>query len=510
MGQTTIVLMILTVISKIFGFVRESVMAAYIGAGDLKSIYTTAMTIPNVLMWVVATGIRSGYIPIYNKVEREKGEVEANKFTSNIINILMLYGLVATVIIFLFATPISKLFSPKLNGQQLTTAANFTRIIILSTFALLYSSVIRGFLNIKGNFIDPVITVFILNIITIFATMLTAKFENPYILIYGALLANIFQYIRYPFISKKLGFKYSRTFNIKDKYVKRLLLLILPIMVSSATDQISILIDNSMASAFFGVSSVSKIFYAKTMLNFIMGVITLSISTVTFPDIAKAGQEGEIKIMKSKINSAIILTMILVIPATLGMMALARPIIQLAFERNAFTGNDTNIVSSLIVSYAPYIIFASVIKILSNGFYSVGDSKTPVVIVLFQQFINVILNFVLIKFFDLNGIAYSTTISTAIGSLVLIIAFYKEFGKNEDNRDILSLIKILSSSILMILIIKFTYKLLNISLIFDLIITVLISGVAYLILIKLMKIDEVELLIINIKDNIHKIGNKNY
>ena len=66
MGQTTIVLMILTVISKIFGFVRESVMASYIGAGELKSIYTTAMTIPNVFTWIVSTGILSGYIPIYN------------------------------------------------------------------------------------------------------------------------------------------------------------------------------------------------------------------------------------------------------------------------------------------------------------------------------------------------------------------------------------------------------------------------------------------------------------
>ena len=98
MGQTTLILMIITVISKIFGFVRESVMAAYIGAGELKSIYTTAMTIPNVLTGIIVTGILSAYIPVYNKALNENGEKRAKDFTSNLINILMIYGAVAVAV----------------------------------------------------------------------------------------------------------------------------------------------------------------------------------------------------------------------------------------------------------------------------------------------------------------------------------------------------------------------------------------------------------------------------
>ena len=89
MGQTTIILMIITILSKIFGFVRESVMAAFIGAGDLKSIYTTAMTIPLIMTGIVITGLKSAYIPVYNKVRNEKGDDHANTFTSNLINILL-------------------------------------------------------------------------------------------------------------------------------------------------------------------------------------------------------------------------------------------------------------------------------------------------------------------------------------------------------------------------------------------------------------------------------------
>ena len=504
MGQTTLILMIITVISKIFGFVRESVMAAYIGAGELKSIYTTAMTIPNVLTWIVATGIISSYIPIYNRVENEKGLEEADKFTSNLINIFLIYGLVAFIIVFIFARPLSKLFSPDLVGEQLELATNFTRIIIFAIFAFLYSSIIRGYLNIKGNFIDPAITGFILNIFIVGSTILAAKTENPYVLIIGALIANIVQYIRYPFVSKKLGYKHRIFIDFKSPYVKNFMILFVPIMISSAVDQLSLLIDNSMASAFFGVASISKIFYAKTMLSFIMGVVTLSVTTVTFPAIAKAGQNNDIKELKEKTSSAIVFSMLLVIPATLGMMTLSHPIIKIAFERNAFISNDTNIVASLLIAYAPYIIFTSIIKILSNSFYSVGDSKTPVIIVLIQQLINILLNVLLVNFFGVDGIGYATSISTLLCSVLLVLQFYNKLGKLDSENNIITILKILLASILMCILAKFIFEILYFNLILSLLFSVTISGIMYLLLIKLMKVDEFEQLYKSLVSRISK------
>ena len=167
MGQTTIILMILTIISKIFGFVRESVMAAVIGAGDIKSIYVTATTIPDIMTYTVIVGIVAAYIPVYTKVMSEKGESEARDFTSNLLNILMVYGAIIFGVILVFAGPISKIFSPKLTGNSLALAKDFTRIMAISIFTFLYSAVIRGFLNAKGNFIDPVIPGIIVNIFVI-------------------------------------------------------------------------------------------------------------------------------------------------------------------------------------------------------------------------------------------------------------------------------------------------------------------------------------------------------
>ena len=502
MGQTTIVLMIITILSKIFGFVRESVMAAFIGAGELKSIYTTAMTIPAMLVGVVANGIVSGYIPIYSKVVEEEGEDSANRFTYNLINILMIFGLLIFLLVFFFASPICKILSPDLTGESLKLAVNYTRIIMISIYVLLYSCVIKGFLNTRGNFIDPAFTGIILNVIIIISVILTYRLDNIYILIVGALLGYIIQFIRFPFVSRKLGFKYKMEVDFSDKFIKMIFIMMVPILISSAADQISLAIDNSMASAFFGISSISKIYYSKTLLNFIMTVVTLSVVTVTFPDIAKLGQSGDIVGMKEKLSSSIVFSMILVIPATFGMMALSNPIVKLAFERNAFTSMDTEIVASLIVAYGPYIIFASLIKILSNGFYSIGDSKTPFRIVMIQQLANLLMNFVLSKLFGLDGLAYSTSLSTLISSVLLIIVFSKKVGRFDDKDNMIAIVKIFISSVVMSGFAIYMYKIVGFSLIINLFLSVLASGLVYILMLKILKVKEFDIIAKKIKKKI--------
>lgn len=485
MGQTTLILMILTVISKIFGFVRESVMAAVIGAGDIKSIYVTATTIPDIMTYTVIVGIVAAYIPVYTKISSEKGEAEAENFTSNLLNILMIHGIIIFAIIFIFAGSISKIFSPKLAGETLSLAKIFTRIMAVSVFIFLYSAVIRGFLNAKGNFIDPAIPGIIVNIFVIVSTILTGIYDNPYILIIGTLIGSILQFARFPFVSHRQGFRPKKFVDFNDPYIKYLLAMMVPIIVSSAANKISILVDKSMASAYLGIDAVAKIFYTENMLDFIVEVFTISIATITLPRIAKLANGGHISEMKEKTSSTLVLTMALVIPATLGMMALAHPIIRLIYERNAFSPQDTHIVSSLLISYGPYIVFISILKIFSNAFYAVGDSKTPLLIILGQQVINFLLNIILVRIFAIYGIGLATSISTFLGSIFLLLAYYKKFGKAETSEHILSIIKIIIASIVMVLITRFInrYFVDITGPIISLLLAVFFAGIGYLILI---------------------------
>lgn len=458
MGQTTLMLMFITIISKIFGFLREAVMASYIGASDLKSIYTTANTLPVVIANFVAVGIISGFIPIYNKAKNEEGEEAAEEFTSNVFNILMVFALVAVVIGMVFARPFSKLLSPDLDGAYLDLATNYTRIMMFAVFAYLYSAVFRGYLNLKGNFFDPAITGIIMNVVIIAFTILTGITDNPYYLIIGALLGNTLQYILFPRATRKLGYKHKKVLDFKNKYVRNLILISIPIIISSAAGEISIIVDNSMASAFFGKAAISKLFYSKTMLTMITGVITISVTTALFPKIAELGQLGKIDQMKERISSSVVSTMLLIIPASIGMAVLSEPIIGVVFERNAFTRNDTIIVAALLTAYAPNNIFQSIVDVVDRGFYAVGDSKTPVIVVLIQQFLNVIFNLIMIKFFGIEGLAYATVLSTAVGTVLMLFQFRKKFGSFNFKSSLISLVKISLATVVMALVAYFTNK----------------------------------------------------
>lgn len=483
--------MIITVISKIFGFVRESVMASVIGAGDLKSIYVTATTIPDLMTYTIIVGIVAAYIPVYTKVRSDKGEEDAKVFTSNLLNTLMFYGLILFVIILVFAGPISKMFSPKLTGENLEMAKSFTRIMAVSVFIFLYSAVMRGFMNAKGNFIDPAMPGIIINIFVIGSTILTGIFKNPYILIIGTLIGSLVQFARFPLVSHKLGFRHKKIIDFHDPYMKYMLTIMIPIIISSAANKIAILIDKSMASAYLGIDSVAKIFYTENMLDFIVEVFAINIATITLPQIAKLANDGNIDQMKEKTSSTLVLTMSVIIPATLGMMVLSTPIIRLIYERNAFSPTDTRVVASLLVSYGPYIIFISILKIISNAFYAVGDSRSPLMIILFQQAINVVLNIFLVKRYNIDGIALATSISTIIGSMIMMIAYYKRFGKLANNNNILSIGKILVSSTIMVVVATTTFNYFDnkLSLVPSLLISIILSGIIYLTCILLAKID---------------------
>lgn len=507
MGQTTLMLMVITIISKIFGFIREAVMASFIGASDLKSIYTTANTLPVVVANFVAVGIVSGFIPIYNKAKNEEGEEAAEAFTSNIFNILLRFGTIAIILGIIFARPFSKILSPGLDGESLDLATNYTRIMMFAVYAYLYSSIFRGYLNLKGNFFDPAITGIIMNIIIITFTVLTGITGNVYLLIIGALLGNVLQYILFPKAARQAGYKHSRYVDIHNKYVKNLMVIAIPIIISSAAGELSIIADNSMASAFFGKASVAKLFYSKTMLTLITGVITVSVTTAIFPKIAQLGQAGHIEKMKENISSAVVTTMSLVIPATIGMMVLSEPIIQLVFERKAFTNDDTIIVASLLFAYAPYIIFQSLTDVIDRGFYAVGDSKTPVIIIVIQQILNIGMNFIFIKYFDLAGLAYATVLSTAIGSMTMLYKFRDNFGSFKFRQALISLIKIgLATAIMAFLASKvhnfFDARTGHIT---SLLLSIAIAGLVYVFLILIARIPEVMDLVNKLY---HKISGK--
>ena len=135
-------------------------------------------------------------------------------------------------------------------------------------------------------------------------------------------------------------------------------------------------------------------------------------------------------------------------------------------------------------------------KIISNSFYAVGDSKSPLIVILIQQTINVTLNWILAKEIGLDGIGIATSVSTAVGSFLIIFVYFKKFGKVKDGRNMKTIGKITLAALFMVLVANFCYEFLSdsLSLIFSLLATILLAGLCYLFIIMIMKIDEIEVI----------------
>ena len=494
MGQTAFMLMFVTVLSKVFGFVREAVMSFYYGTGDVAAVYIAANTLPVVIANFVANGIIFGYIPLYNKVEKEEGSDAAKDFTSNLFNILLVIASIAVVFGIVFARAFCKIFAPSLTGDTLDMAVVFTRIIMFAVYAYFYSSVFRGYLNLKGNFIIPATTGIIMNVIIICFMAASGILNNPYLLAIGCLLGNVLQYILFPKAIREKGYKHKRKFDIHNKYIKMLFKISLPVIVSAAAGEIALTVDNSMANFFFGNSAMTVLKYSKSLLALITGIVTVSVTTSIFPKISKLGQLGKIEKMKTNISSAMVLTLLLVVPATFGMMALSKEVVSIVYLRGKFNAEDVVNTAKVLFAYAPFIIFQSFSDVIDKGFYSVGDSKTPVIVVVIQQIANIILNFILINFFGLEGLAIATSLATLIGAGLMLFRFRQNFGSMKLKTSAISMTKIVGISLVMGIMAKSLNGFLmgkNLSLLLSFLITVIVAVLFYAIAILLARIPEV-------------------
>ncbi len=179
-AKTTIVLMIVTIISKFLGFGRELVLGVTYGTTLYSDIFITSMNIPNILFASIGNAIATTFIPLYFENENTVGEKKSLKFTNNILNIILLLALILSIIAFIFAEPLVKIFAMGFKGEELYYTVKFTKIMIFGGVAVILSNIMTSFLHVKDNFIVPGLISLPFNIIIIISIILSVKI-NIYI-----------------------------------------------------------------------------------------------------------------------------------------------------------------------------------------------------------------------------------------------------------------------------------------------------------------------------------------
>lgn len=496
--------MILTIVSKIVGFGREITLSYLYGASNISDAYLISITVPGVIFGFIAAGLGAGYIPMYSKILQNEGEIEANRFTSNLINILLIISTAVILTGLLFTEQIVRLLALGFEGETLALTVQFTKISLLAVYFTGIVSVFTGYLQIKGNYIIPALIGLPLNFFIILSIMIS-PFTNILVLAVGYVIAIGSQLLlMIPYIRKN-KYKYKAIFDLKDKHIINMALIVMPLILSVSVNQINVLVDRTIASQ-LAVGGISALNFANRLNGFVQGIFVLSIATVLYPTISKMAAEENRIGLKKTLSKAITGINLLVIPATIGSMVFATPIVSILFGRGAFDSQAISMTSSALLFYSIGMAGFGLRDILSRAFFSMQDTKTPMVNGAIGVVLNIILNIILSRYLGIGGLALATSIAAIFTTVLLFINLRRKIGPFGMKHVSISFLKILVASLVMGLLAKlsFDYLTATLSQNLSLIIAIGVGAISYFVIVYFMKIEDVDVIVNAVKKKLGK------
>lgn len=427
MKKASVLIMVLSILSKIFGFIREATLAAVVGAGDISDAFVYSLSLPTTFFSVVIAAFATGLIPMYTRVENEEGSARAMRFLNNTLNIMLLFGVGAVAILFFFTEISLSVLMPSASAEALYYLVPFIKV---TSFSILFTCIIQiltGFLHVKNSFLSVALLGFPLNIVLITAIYLTKSFGVD-ILPYAILIAYGVQTVLILGYAHFKGFRYKFTLDFKDEHTQKMIILALPLIVSSATSSLGVMVNNGLASSYEG--GVTMLSFATRVGGMVDGIFGSAIMTVMYPSISKAISLGQHEKAKREFGESLISELIFILPATLGLLMLARPIINLVFVRGEFSMADAVILEPIMIAYSLGLVFYSTHNLLVRVFYSYQDMKTPRNISMGIIGIQIVLGVILSNLIGLTGIKLAGTIAFAIGVTIefkLLMNKFKSF-----------------------------------------------------------------------------------
>ena len=439
-----------TIISRLLGYVRDILIAIFLGAGPLADAFFVAFRIPNTFRRLFSEGtFNAAFVPSYSSLLNNK--TESQKFANNIFNLLIVGLFFLVLIIEIFMPLFVFLIAPGFDGdyQKMELAITLTRVTFPFLMFISLASFFSAILNSHNKFAIASAAPIILNILLI-GVLFFGKILNDQLvhyLSYAVTLSGILQFIfLYLFVRKYFSPKFK--FHIKiDSKVKIFFRKLLPSIFSSGVTQINILVGTIIAS--FQASAVSYLYYADRIYQINLAIAGIAIGTVILPQLSKHIQGNKKKKINLIQNKALELSLFLSIPAAIALLIASEEIISSLFGYGSFDEISVRNSASALFYFAMGLPAFSLIKVFSAFFFARHNTKTPFYISLTSVLLNI---FISIIFFEEVGfiiIPIATTISSWFNAVLLFI-FLKTKNLFSFNLVFINrFIKILISSILM-------------------------------------------------------------
>jgi putative peptidoglycan lipid II flippase len=418
-----------TMTSRILGLVREQVMAYLFGAGNAVDAFNVAFRIPNLVRDLFAEGAMSAaFVPTFTKYLTRDGRPAAWRLGSNVLNALLVVTCALVVLGIVFADPLVRVLAgdyAQVPGKFELTV-DLTRVMLPFLTLVALAAACMGMLNSLDRYFVPAVAPALFNVASITTTLVSVPvlmwmgLPTIYAMALGVLTGGLAQLaVQWPALRRE-GFRHQAVLDPAEPGLRQVLLLMGPGTLGLAATQVNVFVNTWLATG-EGTGAVSWLGYAFRLMYLPLGIFGVSIATASLPGISRRAAANDLTGMRDTVSTSLALMVTLNVPATVGLIVLAHPIVALLFERGRFTAADTAATAGALVAYAVGLTGYSVVKIASPTFYALGESRTPVLVSTLSVLTNAVLNIMFVRQFGYRGLALGTSLTALLNAGLLIL-----------------------------------------------------------------------------------------
>lgn len=506
MKKTAFVIMLVTILSKIIGFVRDIALSYFYGASTVSDVFLISQTIPNTLFALIGTAVMMGFIPISSRLYASRGKEAGDRFTNAMLTAVVLLALAVIGFGLLFTRPIVSLFAIGFTEDALDLAVSFTRILLWGLLANAVLYVLRGYLQVKERYVITTMLGFPYNFVLIAGIGLSAVIDLRILPIAG-LIAIFAQLLLFIPDLLRLDLRIRPTLSFDRDSLRDFVRFVLPVVIASGITQLAMVVERTLASS-IGVGGISALNYANRLNGFVLGLFITSLITVLYPMMSKMAATGDTEKLKESVNESVILISVFVIPISVGAAVLAYPVVDLLFGRGAFNERALVMTASALIAYSIGMLPSGLREVYSKTFYAIEETKVPMRNSVVSALTQIGLSFLLYRPLGIMGIPLAASISYFISVILYLFALRQKINYIPDRTHLLTLLKLTAASALMGFIAYLLYDRLQagMGLFLALGITVLVSVLFYALSLYVLRVKEVRIIVEEVLRRVRKTG----
>lgn len=443
--KTTLLVTAVIILSKVFGFARDMILANYFGTGMANDAYVSAYSLFYLPVLLFNSCISATLIPLYVQEREQRDLRHANAFASNTLNLFALAALVIAALVFALSRGLVGLIYVGFDGEKAALTARLTRIMLLSLAFNVTSISLASLLNAAEKYVAAQLTGFPLSLCVILACTVFSRQYGIEAVGWGVFAANVLQFlILLPFL--KGWFRYTPILDFGDKRFHRLVRLAGPAMLSMGISELNHMIDHALASG-LNPGDISAMSYAYRLITFLLGVLMVPLTTVMFSKLSRLAAASDKKGMLEVLRRCILVIALVALPIVAVAVVMSRDVIQFAYMRGQFGMDSVRVTAGILVCYVVGVPAFGLRDFLNRMFHALQDTRTPFRVSCLVVATNIALNLILRIFFGARGLALATSIAGFTGLAALLILLKKRFRRLGFGRILPELMKIAAAAL---------------------------------------------------------------